>query len=47
VNDYVTVSIGVSSMVPSLSSSPEKLVAEADDALYQAKNKGRNQVQYS
>ncbi|WKY43048.1 diguanylate cyclase [Eubacteriaceae bacterium ES2] len=47
VNDYVTVSIGVSSMVPSLLSSPEKLVAEADAALYQAKNNGRNQVQYS
>jgi diguanylate cyclase (GGDEF)-like protein len=47
VNDNVTVSIGVSSMVPSLRNSSEKLVAEADDALYQAKNNGRNQVQYS
>jgi PleD family two-component response regulator len=34
-------------MVPSLRNSSEKLVAEADDALYQAKNNGRNQVQYS
>lgn len=40
----VTVSIGIVSCSP-LVSTPEKLIAAADDALYEAKRKGRNNVQ--
>lgn len=39
----LTVSIGVSSLTPAMQS-PGELVARADQALYQAKNNGRNQV---
>ncbi|WKY46422.1 diguanylate cyclase [Eubacteriaceae bacterium ES3] len=45
VKDCVTVSVGVSAMVPSIKTTPEILVMEADEALYRAKNNGRNQVQ--
>jgi len=41
---YVTVSVGVASMVPSLSMSFITLVEEADAALYKAKAGGRNMV---
>jgi urea transport system substrate-binding protein len=43
VNDYVTVSLGVSSQIPKLNSSPELLISESDKALYQAKHNGKNQ----
>jgi diguanylate cyclase (GGDEF)-like protein len=42
VNEYVTMSLGVFSIVPNPESSPELLVAFADKALYEAKAKGRN-----
>jgi diguanylate cyclase (GGDEF)-like protein len=38
----VTVSLGISSTVPSLTTSPEQLIRAADRALYQAKAEGRD-----
>ncbi|MGK7892264.1 MAG: diguanylate cyclase [Xenococcus sp. (in: cyanobacteria)] len=46
VNQYVTLSLGVSSIVPHAESSPEALIAAADRALYEAKARGRNRVEY-
>lgn len=42
VNDYVTVSIGIASLIPMVSLTPEYLIQLADQALYQAKQSGRN-----
>jgi diguanylate cyclase (GGDEF)-like protein/PAS domain S-box-containing protein len=42
VSDYLTVSMGIASVVPTQEQSPEELVAAADAALYQAKRRGRN-----
>ena len=41
---YVTLSLGVSSVVPNSESLPEVLVKSADDALYEAKKNGRDRV---
>ena len=40
---YVSVSIGISTMVPTESSSLNVLLKNADEALYRAKESGRNQ----
>ncbi len=40
--DYVTLSFGIVSTVPQYSESPQILIDLADQALYQAKAKGRN-----
>lgn len=42
VSEYVTISLGVHSLIPNSESSPELLIALADKALYQAKAEGRN-----
>jgi diguanylate cyclase (GGDEF)-like protein/PAS domain S-box-containing protein len=42
VNDYLTVSMGIASVVPTPSQAVEDLVAAADSALYQAKRRGRD-----
>lgn len=44
ISDYITLSIGVAGIVPSLQSSPAALVAAADRALYEAKAGGRDTV---
>jgi len=46
VNEYVTLSIGVATMIPSRELSAEVLVNQADSALYQAKQEGRNRINY-
>jgi len=43
-SDLVTISLGVAGTVPDRESAPADLVAVADQALYQAKQEGRNRV---
>ena len=45
VGDIVSISIGVSALVPQSDTEPEILVAAADQALYKAKEDGRDRVQ--
>ncbi|NEN93442.1 MAG: diguanylate cyclase, partial [Okeania sp. SIO3H1] len=44
VSPYVTVSLGVSSVIPTLNLSTRTLLIDADQALYQAKEQGRDGV---
>jgi two-component system, cell cycle response regulator len=44
VSEYVTLSLGVSCLIPTQSYSPEPLVSFADQALYEAKKQGRDRV---
>ncbi len=41
--DHVTISLGVAAEVPTAAMTPEELVEKADQALYKAKESGRNQ----
>ncbi len=45
VSEYVTVSMGVASIVPGQDSSSDALINAADNALYQAKREGRNRIE--
>ena len=47
VSAYVTVSLGVTTVHTALLAAPEQVVALADDALYCAKNEGRNRISYA
>ena len=47
INDFITLSMGVASMIPDSQSSPHTLVATADRALYHAKAQGRDRVVYN
>ncbi|MEB3828038.1 diguanylate cyclase domain-containing protein [Phormidium sp. CCY1219] len=44
VNSAVTLSLGVASTIPACQNSPEQLIATADEALYAAKNQGRDRM---
>jgi diguanylate cyclase (GGDEF)-like protein len=44
VDRYVTLSLGVYSVIPNMNTSPDLLIAMADKALYEAKGKGRNRA---
>jgi diguanylate cyclase (GGDEF)-like protein/PAS domain S-box-containing protein len=44
VNSVVTISVGVATMIPYPQMNKDKLIINADKALYQAKQEGRNQV---
>ncbi|MDQ0229096.1 diguanylate cyclase domain-containing protein [Metabacillus malikii] len=43
-SEYLTLSIGISTLIATTLEKPEKLVEEADKALYEAKRNGRNQI---
>ncbi len=42
INSYVTLSLGISGMVPDATGTPQILIEKADKALYKAKENGRN-----
>jgi diguanylate cyclase (GGDEF)-like protein/PAS domain S-box-containing protein len=42
IGDYLTVSMGIASVVPTADQTPDDLIAAADAALYQAKRRGRD-----
>jgi PleD family two-component response regulator len=44
VGNLVTLSLGVSTIIPDFGYSPEMLLAAADKALYQAKSSGRDRI---
>ena len=44
VHKYVTLSLGVSSVIPEYGANPQTLLEASDSALYEAKRAGRNQV---
>ncbi|PSB10377.1 diguanylate cyclase response regulator [Pleurocapsa sp. CCALA 161] len=46
IDEIITLSVGVSSIIPNAQASPRNLISAADSALYDAKVKGRNRIIY-
>lgn len=46
VSEYVTLSLGIASMIPTSELSPQNLIKKADVALFQAKKQGKNRCCY-
>lgn len=46
VSEFVTISLGVACIIPEANSSAEEFVSNADEALYEAKESGRNKAIY-
>ncbi len=44
ISDYITISIGIATIIPSANHKPEDLIKMADNCLYEAKEKGRNTI---
>jgi len=44
VSPYVTISLGVTTIVPAANSAPDECIKLVDEALYRAKNAGRNRL---
>lgn len=47
VSPYVTISLGVASIIPEQNGNPEDMIKAADNALYEAKKQGRNRSIFS
>ena len=44
-SEYVTLSIGVATIIPAENSQPQTLIEKADQMLYRAKERGRNCIE--